>query len=98
MPKAPTSAPQVYLLGHEIILEWPTYALRFPKTEGGFAKVLKHVPTFAPPAGYLSGGSNLVANKLLPKIAKSAKAKREIADFSEDQRQAASAALRKIDQ
>lgn len=83
---AHTPAPTIYSDGLSLYLEWPTYALRFPFTEGGLAKALKHIPQLAPKLGYLTGGSNL-----LPPVAKVARVtsrKREAAQAPEEVRSA----------
>lgn len=89
------SFPTIYHDGISIFLEFPSHVLRFPYAEGGLSKALRHVPNVTRHPGYLSGQSN-IANRVLPKLSKTTKSKREIADFSSEQRNAASEVVRKM--
>ena len=101
-PKAPWAAPTIYHDGASLFLEWPAapgrspYAQRFTLSEGGLAKALRLVPNIASAPGYISGASNLAARALKPKVAKATAAKRVAATFTDEQRSAASAVLRKL--
>lgn len=69
MSKAPALAPTIYTDTHSIYLEFPGkpgQVLKFPFTEGGLFKALKHVPKLESARGQLTGGQN-IADKLLPK-------------------------------
>lgn len=96
----PFLPPTIYRDALAIYLEWPTLCLRFEFCQNGLAKALKHIPNVANSPGYNPGGSNIVASKLIrqksPKVAKTTTTKREIANFSEDERRAANDALDKI--
>ena len=96
--KRPAFCPYVYSDGESLFLEFDSgMALRFPFTEGGLSKALRHIPNVTKQPGFLSGRSN-IAQKLLPKVrvAKATKHKREVkATISEPLRNAASALIRK---
>lgn len=96
----PSFAPTIYHDGQSLFLEFagsPGQTLRFPFTEGGLSKALRHIPNVTRQSGYLTpNGSNLA--KALPKatIAKSTKSKREKARFSDAMREAAGVVIRKL--
>jgi hypothetical protein len=96
----PEWCPLIYHDGQNLYLELPGspgQALRFPYTEGGLNKALKHIPNITRQPGYVTGSSNIAA-KVLPKakVAKATQAKRDKAKFTEGLRGAASAAIRKL--
>ena len=60
--------PLIFRDSESIYLEFPSipdgpqgYVLRFPVTEGGFAKACKHIPDISPPPGHAA-----VAPRVLP--------------------------------
>ncbi len=95
-------APTIYHDGASLFLEWPTtpgaagYAYRFPFTEGGLGKALRHIPNIAKTPGYVSGRSNLSPKAAKPRVAKRTKHLREKSSFTDAARNAASAAVRKL--
>lgn len=95
-PQKPAFCPFIYSDGDSIFLEFSTCVLRFPFTEGGLHKALKHIPNVARQPGFVRPNSGNVVDRLLPKIAKSTKAKREVQSFSQEQRNAAGALIRKL--
>ena len=92
----PAFCPFIYTDGETLYLEFDSMVLRFPFTEGGLGKALKHVPNVAKQPGFLSGRSNIV-NKFLPrtKIAGGTKHRREMVKVSQSVKNAASALIRK---
>lgn len=64
----PDFCPYIYSDGVDIFLEFDHLVLRFPLTEGGLSKVLKHVPNIARQPGFLSGGQNISNGQKLPKV------------------------------
>jgi hypothetical protein len=92
--KSPTF-PLIYHDDTALFLEWPTYALRFPFTEAGLHKALAQIPKL-PTALVKPSSRGNIADRVLPKVARSTLRKREILNFSKDQRNAASAVIRKL--
>lgn len=94
-PTRPSWAPTIYHDGANLYLEFSNHAIRFPFTEGGLSKALKQIPHIASAPGYVTGQSNILT-KLLPKLARATKYKREVRNFSPEQRAAAAEAIRKM--
>lgn len=92
----PPPSPIIYRDHRAIYLEFPTYALRFEFTQGGLAKALQHVPLVPTAFGHLTGGSN-VMSKVLPKVAKATKRKREILNISVEAHASAIEIVRKME-
>lgn len=78
-------APRIYRDSRTVYLELPSGdTLKFPLTDGGFAKALKHVPSIADQPGYLTGGRNILDKARPVKVArKTAKARKatEVSDI-----------------
>ncbi len=107
----PPFAPTIYHDGASLFLTLPGtpgQCLRFPFTEAGLSKALRHVPNIAKQPGYVSGASNFTPpasadqssadrfRKSKIKIAKVTERARERATFSTDMREAARAVVRKL--
>lgn len=95
----PAFCPFAYHDGETLYLEFDSMVLRFPYTEGGLAKALKHIPNVARQPGFLTGRSNILT-KVLPKIkiARKTKHQREVkaaVSVSDSVRNAATALIRK---
>jgi hypothetical protein len=107
MTAKPLSLPTIYHDGIDLFLEYPRQGnapglvLRFPFTEGGLHKALRHIPDLRKSRSFVGRNGNIplraasVSGKIA-RIAKSTKAKREILDFSEEQRAAAAEIVRKM--
>lgn len=83
--------PTIYKDSLDIYLEFPTYTLRFPFTEAGLHKALKHIPSINAHPGYTPS-----APAVLPKLAPATKRKREKMQFTAEQKAAAAALVRKL--
>lgn len=108
----PSFAPTIYHDGQSLFLELPGspgQTLRFPFTEGGLSKALRHIPNVTRQPGYLSGASNIRPKPFthaeehnyppierLVKVDKATRRKREKARFSDAMREAAGAVIRKL--
>ena len=96
------AAPTIYHDGESLFLEFPTYALRFPFTEGGLGKALATIPKIAGRPSYLTGrpgnipSGTVKVNGKIAKIAKGTAKRREILNFSSSQRSFASEIVRKL--
>lgn len=92
--------PTIYHDGQSIYLEWPKHCLRFPFSEGGLHKALRHIPSIATAPGYVTGATNLPKGKSLnghiAKISRSTQRKREVAKFTNEQKSGAMAIIRKL--
>ena len=90
----------IYRDGDSLYLEFPTLVLRFPFTEGGLHKALKHIPNSDNHPGYVARNGNIpdhttdVSGKIA-RISPSTKRKREVSKFTAKQRSAVSDLLRK---
>ena len=90
----------IYRDGDSLYLEFPTLVLRFPFTEGGLQKALKHIPNSNAHPGYVARNGNIpdhttdVSGKIA-RISPSTKRKREVSKFTAKQRSAVSDLLRK---
>ncbi len=96
----PAFCPFIYHDGESLYLEFDAQVIRFPYTEGGLHKALKHIPNVTKQQGFLSGGRNIIANKVLAKghiarISPATQRKRTITNVSDSVRSAASALIRK---
>lgn len=100
MTKPPAATfPTIYRDATCLYLEFPNYALRFPFSEGGLNKAIRHIPNIDSHPGYLTGRAN-VADRLLQskaKIAKGTVRKRELAKFTDEQRRSAAGIVRKME-
>ena len=90
----------IYRDGDSLYLEFPTLVLRFPFTEGGLHKALKHIPNSSAHPGYVARNGNIpdhttdVSGKIA-RISPATKRKREVAKMSQHQRSSISDLLRK---
>lgn len=108
-----TLYPTVYHDGASLFLEYPgspPHAYRFPLTEGGLGKALRHIPNIAKAPGYITPGSSNLPAALRQdshsisrrhgnhevKIAKATLKARERAKLPSGLRDAASAVVRKM--
>jgi hypothetical protein len=60
MPKAPQFCPMIYRDSTDIYLEFSNIVLKFPFSEGGLSKALKHIPDVTERPGYVQGASKLL--------------------------------------
>jgi hypothetical protein len=96
MTAKPPAFPIIYQDGESLFLEWTGSALRFPFTEAGLHKALRHIPNVTRAPGYIRPGhKGNIVDRLPPKIAKSTQRRREVLNFSPEQRSAVDAILRK---
>ena len=95
----PAFCPFIFRDQHHIYLEFEKQVLRFPYTDGGLFKALRHIPNIQDQPGYLTGLRNItedvlehghIARKSSPKTKVSAKseAERRISRFSPQTRAA----------
>lgn len=95
----PFVPPFIYQDNLYYYLEWPTYALKFAKTEDPLKGLARAIPNIAVTSGYVTGntniGSKLIENKKI-KLARKTVEKRRATTFTESQRASASAAIRKM--
>lgn len=96
------TGPTIYHDGESLYLEFPGYALRFPFTEGGLGKALQAIPRIAGKPrqvptrpGNISSGTIKINGKVA-RISKGTARKREILNFSSEQRNAASEIIRRL--
>ena len=88
----PPFCPYVYHDRDELFLEFDTLVLRFPFTEAGLSKALRHIPSITQHPGYTNGHSIAAfgLEKMKGHVAKRAKAKiAKLATPAQDARQAA---------
>lgn len=87
----PSFCPFIYRDQHHIYLEFERQVLRFPFTDGGLFKALRHIPNIQDQPGYLTGLRNVTADVLEPghvarktktKVSPRSEAERRIARFS----------------
>jgi hypothetical protein len=94
MTKPPTY-PLIYHDHLNLYLEFPgrspPLVMKFIFTEGGLQRALRHIPNIAPKAGHSPSLS-----RVAPKIAKATAKRREIRNFSADQRAEAQELIRKL--
>jgi hypothetical protein len=72
-PFAPPTSPRIWSDGRDIYLEFDAKGdhasvLRFPLSEAGLSKALKHIPNIALTPGYVSGNKNIYDKIIAPKI------------------------------
>lgn len=93
--KSPFLAPTIYCDTHSIYLEFPGkpgQVLKFPLTEGGLFKALKHVPRIDAVRGQLTGGQNIADKTLFKapaKVTKIGPRRKELPGISDAQKAAA---------
>ncbi len=91
----PAFCPFIYHDSESLYLEFEGQVLRFTYTEAGLHKALKHIPNIASQKGFLTGRSNII-NKVLPKLAPRTRHKREVRNFTPEQRARALEIIRKL--
>lgn len=101
MTKPPAQPfPIIYHDRDSLYLEFASHALRFPFTEGGLHKALRHIPSIRSAPGYIRPGhQGNITPKLgpkLPRVAKATARKRELNGFSEEAKQGAAEIIRKL--
>ena len=90
----------IYQDNSTLFLEFPTLVLRFPFTEAGLHKALKHIPSSSAHPGYVARNGNIPDHKLnvsgkIARISPTTKRKREVAKITDEQRSAVNDLLRK---
>lgn len=86
----PAFCPFIYRDQHHIYLEFTNHVQRFPFTDGGLFKALRHIPSILDQPGYLSGLRNITEDILEPgHVARKTKAKAKISPRTEAERRIA---------
>jgi hypothetical protein len=101
-PSKPDFCPYIYSDAESLFLEFDGLVLRFPLTEGGLSKALKHIPCIASQPGFVTGNSNFPRPaSLINHIARNAKVapkterERRLAKVSDRTKQAAMELIRR---
>lgn len=95
------SYPLIYHDGDSLYLELDNVISRFTFTESGLHRALKQIPNITKSTGYVGRPGNIASRALsasgkIAKVSSASTRRREAASLTDGQRQAASAALRKL--
>ena len=99
----PTPAPHyaiIYQDHDSLYLEFPTLVLRFPFSEAGLHKALKHIPSSKAHPGYVARNGNIPDRAVsvsgrVARISPATRRKREVAKITAEQRSGVMELLRK---
>lgn len=97
----PQPFPIIYHDGDSLYLELDSICSRFAFTESGLHRALKQIPNITKSTGYVGRPGNIASRALsasgkIAKVSSATTRRREVTSLTDDQRQAASAVLRKL--